>query len=90
MPAAIRRALRLPNDDGRLERVLSEHLPSADDEAAYREVDAKRLLGTNGVVPRALSRPIPLGMVARATREEELHSDVHALFARFRDALGVE
>jgi len=45
-------------------------------------VNAKRLIGPNGVLPRALGRPVPLSGVARATREHELHGDVHALFER--------
>ena len=81
VPSAIRRALRLHEDDGRVERVLREHLPPAGDEEAYRAVDAKRLLGPKGTLPRALGRPLPLGGIARATRESELHADVHALFA---------
>jgi len=33
-------------------------------------------------LPRALGCSIPLGQVARSTRAEELHADVHALFVR--------
>jgi len=92
VPAAIRRALRLRDADLRIDRVLRDHLPAAGDETAYRALDAKRLLGSNGVLPRALGCAIPLGQVARATRAEELHPDVHALFVRLRGelAIGVE
>jgi hypothetical protein len=86
VPAAIRRALRLDRD-ARTRRVLASHLPAPGDEARLREVDAKRLLAPNGAVSRALSRRIPLASVARATRKDELHPDVHVLFARLRDAL---
>lgn len=89
IPAAIRRTLRLSHDDLRIHRVLDEFLPQPVDESAYREVDAKRLLGPKGALPRVLGRPIPLHGVARATREEELHPDVHRLFDRLRDVLGV-
>jgi hypothetical protein len=87
VPAAIRRALRLRDADPRIDRVLRDHLPAAGDESAYRALDAKRLLGSNGVLPRALGCAIPLGQVARATRAEELHADVHALFVRLRGKL---
>jgi hypothetical protein len=87
VPGAIRRALRLRDEDGRLERVLRDHLPPAGDESAYRDFDAKRLLGTNGILPRALGCAIPLGQVARSTRAEELHPDVDALFVRLRGEL---
>jgi hypothetical protein len=88
VPAAIRRALAPADDDGRIERLLRQHLPPNGDERAYRDVDAKRLLGPSGVLSRALGRPLALSRIARATRETELHADVHALFARLRDAVG--
>ena len=50
-------------------------------------IDAKRLLGPGGLLPRALGRPIDLSRVARVTREPELHDDVHVLFARLREEL---
>jgi hypothetical protein len=87
VPAAICRALRLRDADPRIDRVLRDHLPAKGDENAYRALDAKRLLGSNGVLPRALGCSIPLGQVARATRAEELHADVHALFVRLRGEL---
>jgi hypothetical protein len=89
VPAAIQRALRLPGPNARLERALAGLLPQGHDEQALCEVDAKRLLGPHGAVARTLARPIPLGRIARATREEELHPDVHALFGRVRSALGL-
>ncbi len=88
VPSAIRRALRLRDDDARVERALRSHLPPDGDESAYRDVDAKRLLGRNGALRRALGRPLPLSDIARATRETELHPDVLALFARLHEALG--
>jgi hypothetical protein len=89
VPAAIHRTLRLADDDRRIHRALDEVLPQPADESAYRHVDAKRLLGPKGALPRALGRSIPLQRVARATRQEELHPDVHLLFDRLRDGLGV-
>ncbi len=89
VPEAIRRALCLAADDSRIDRALGEMLPRLADESAYRQVDAKRLLGPNGALPRLLGRPIPLNGVARATRSEELHPDVHRLFDRLREGMGV-
>jgi hypothetical protein len=86
VPAAIRRALQLPDHDRRIELTLRTLLPDTD-EASYRVVDAKRLLGPGGELPRALGCPLPLAHIARATREAELHPDVHALFARLREGL---
>lgn len=87
VPEALGRALGRDNGCGRALRLLRSKLPHADDEAAYRQVDAKRLLGPGGLLPRALGRPIDLSRVARLTRENELHGDVHALFTRLRAAL---
>ena len=87
VPAAIRRALRLSAADARIDRALRDHLPASGDETAFRALDAKRLLGSNGVLPRALGCSIPLGQVARSTRAEELHADVHALFVRLNGEL---
>ena len=89
VPEAIRRALRLPHADARIDRVLRDHLPALGDESAFRALDAKRLLGSNGVLPRALGCPIPLGQVARSMRADELHADVHALFGRLNGELAV-
>jgi hypothetical protein len=84
VPNALRRALCLDDGDGTLDRILRRHLPAADDERAIRDLDAKKLIGRNGVLPRELGRQVPLSGVARATREHELHPDVHALFGRLQ------
>jgi hypothetical protein len=82
VPAAIRRALGLPEHDRRIERAIERLLPGAGDEDAWRDLDAKRLLGPQGALTRALGLALPLSRIARATREHELHEDVLALFAR--------
>lgn len=87
VPNALSRALCLGDRAACLDRVIGEHLPDLDDEDAFREVDAKRFLGPNGALPRALGRPVPLSGVARATRESELHPDVHRVFERMRGML---
>ncbi len=88
VPDAIRRGLRLPRDDTRVERVLREHLPADGDENAFQRLDAKRLFARGSPLVLALGRPIPLGRVARAMREEEIHADIHALMDRVRQRLG--
>ncbi len=83
-PSAIRRALGLPEGDRTVERALLDLVPEPGDERAWRDLDAKRLLGARGALPRALGCNLPLARIARATREGELHRDVHALFDELR------
>jgi hypothetical protein len=91
VPAAIRRALKLPEGDRRIERVFESELPAPGDEGGWCDLDAKRVLGPKGALPRALGRSsLPLARIARATRESELHPDVHALFDLLRSELGAE
>jgi hypothetical protein len=91
VPAAIQRALGLPEGDRRarrVERVLLERVPEAHDEQAWRALDAKRLLGGQGALPQAFGRALPLARIARVTRENELLADVLALFDELREMLG--
>ena len=87
VPEALGRALGRADGRGQLVRLLREHLPADGNEEAWRAVDAKRLLGPGGLLPRALGRPIDLARVARMTQAAELHPDVHSLFGRVQDAL---
>ncbi len=89
VPAAIQRGLGLPDSDRRVDRLLREHIPPRGDEAAWLNLDAKRLLGRNGPLARCFGGPLPLARVARATRESELHEDVYACFSQLRRALGI-
>ena len=90
VPAAIARTLRMiPHGDQRIRRAIDAALPDSIDEAAYRQIDAKRLLGPNGELPRIVGQPISVQRVARSTRVEELHPDVHRLFGRLREGLGI-
>jgi len=88
VPEALRRILTRSDDSSRLERAVREHLPEPGDERAHCDVDAKALLGRKGPLARVLGRPLPLARIARATRETELHPDVHLLFTRLRVELG--
>jgi hypothetical protein len=85
--SAIRRALSLPASDHRLEAALERELPAGADATGWRALDAKRLLAETGLLARLLGRPLPLARIARATREEELHADVHEMFDRLRGGL---
>ena len=87
VPGAIRRALSLPSSDHRLEAALERELPADEDDTGWRAFDAKRLLGETGPLARLLGRPLPLARIARATRADELHADVHEMFGRMRDGL---
>jgi len=90
VPAAIQRTLRMiPDGDRRIRRAIDAALLGSVDEAAYGQIDAKRLLGRNGELPRVVGQPISVQRVARATRVEELHPDVHRLFDRLREGLGI-
>ena len=85
---AIRRALRLPGEDSRVERALREHLPASGDEVGWRELDAKRLLAAGGSLARALGAPLRPTAIARSMRSGELHADVLECMERLRAVLG--
>lgn len=88
VPEALRRSMSDSKDFDRLQRAVREHLPDPADEHAHCQVNAKALLGRKGPLARVLGRPLPLARIARATRETELHADVHSLFTRLRFELG--
>jgi len=84
---AIGRALRLPGEDGRVERALRPVVPEAGDELGWRGLDAKRLLAPGGPLARALGAPLRPAAIARSMRSDELHADVLACIARLRAVL---
>jgi hypothetical protein len=88
VPDAIRRALRLRDDQG-LAHLLRELLPDPDDEGSLRLLDAKRLLGPGGPIARSMDRSVPLGRIARVMREDELHPDVTSLLGRLERAFNL-
>lgn len=89
VPDAIRRTLGMARHDLRVERLLREQLPAEDDEDAWGEVDAKRLLHPQGPLARALGRRLPPGRIARTMQRGELHPDVVDFLERLRRALGL-
>ena len=82
VPSAIRRSLRLPVHDRRVEQFFARHLPPLEDEAALRDFDAKALFTAHSVLARRLGRPVSPLRVARAMRAGEVHADVHELLDR--------
>jgi len=87
VPEAIQRVLGLRSDDRRLQHFFDAHVPADGDFDAWRRLDAKRLLGERGEFSRMLGCTMPLTRVARATRLDELHPDVLALFERLQGEL---
>lgn len=80
VPGAVLRGLRgRIRDPGRVQRELAEHLPAPGDEAAFRTLDAKRLLGPQGPLALCVGKTPPLGRIARMMRREEFHPDIEAL-----------
>lgn len=87
VPDAIRRALRERADDPRVSRALERHLPDPEDEAALRDIDAKRLLSAQGALAKVFGRPLPPGRLAREMFAGEHHPDIRSLFDRMRHAI---
>ena len=88
VPDAIRRSLRLPQGDPRIAPLFGEHLPP-DGDAAWLELNAKRLLASRGPLAEGLGRPLDPGLIARAMRVAELHRDVLDLFSLVRTGLAL-
>lgn len=89
VPDAIRRSLRLPRGDSRLEQFFRLELPKPGDESAMRRLDAKALFARHGPLSTLLGRPVRPPRVARAMQEQELHRDVVELLDLLREGLGV-
>lgn len=100
VPAAIRRVAPHAPDDGTLQAWISgESSPAGRDERAnggarrpanaHNAPHAKRLLGAGGALSEALGTALRPGELARAMRRDELHADVHELFARIAALRGI-
>jgi hypothetical protein len=88
VPAAIRRSLRLPDDDTRIERFFRSALPQG--ERGLGALDAKPLFAFQGELQRLLGRPVRPAHVARAMFAGEIHADVQTLLARVRAGVGLD
>lgn len=86
---AIGRVLSRRTDAAWVTDWVESHVPEANDEAACRDLDAKRLLGAKGALARDLGRPLSPAEIARSMRHDELHQDVVSLFDRIRVGLGL-
>lgn len=97
VPAAIRRIARHAPDDRTLLAWIERHAaadPGADSRAETprgRRVGphAKRMLGAGGALGESLGVELRAGEIAKAMRRDELHADVHDLFARIAALRGV-
>jgi hypothetical protein len=88
VPSAIRRSLRLPADDARVERFFRSQLPG--DEAGLGAIDAKPLFAFQGELQQLLGRAVRPVHVARAMFAGEIHADVLELLARVRAGVGMD
>jgi hypothetical protein len=89
VPGAIRRCLPGQREDPRVERLLRDLLPTPADEQVLGRLDAKRMLAPTGALSRELGHALSPGRIARAMHRGELHDDVHELFGKLREAMGL-
>jgi len=93
VPAAIRRVAPHAPDDRTLLAWIERH--EAEDSrfgtTPRRRVGphAKRMLGAGGALGESLGCELRAGEIAKAMRRDELHDDVHDLFARIAALRGV-
>lgn len=91
VPAAIRRLLGVADDDPRVEQALATTRAEEvrHDLQSANGLHAKRVLGAGGALSEALGQELRAGAIARAMRREDLHDDVHDLFARIGRLAGL-
>ena len=99
VPAAIRRVAPHAPDDRTLSAWIEEfeEFEEQEMEAERAHVEgrrrvgphAKRMLGAGGALCESLGVELRAGEIARAMRRDELHADVHDLFARIAVLRGV-
>lgn len=93
VPAAIRRVAPHAPDDRTLSTWIEDHAAEGAraSVAGRRRVGphAKRMLGAGGALCESLGVELRAGEIARAMRRDELHPDVHDLFARIAALRGV-
>jgi hypothetical protein len=86
---AISRCLGDAAEGWAISRLLDEHIPEPSDEAALRDIDAKRLLSPNGPIAQGAGKRLRTGHIARTMQEAELHEDILQLFALVRGGVGL-
>lgn len=89
VPGAIRRCVSNGRDSAKLLRLLDSALPAPDNEPAFREFDAKRLLGERGPIASVLGRPLRAREIVRNMSPVDIHADVKDLLGRVRDRIEV-
>lgn len=93
VPAAIRRIAPHAPDDRTLLAWIERHAaadPRAESTPGRRVgPHAKRMLGAGGALGESLGVELRAGEIAKAMRRDELHADVHDLFARIAALRGV-
>lgn len=92
VPSAIRRCVTKQSaanaDHQILDQVLARTLPDPDNEAAFRKLDAKRVLGARGPIASFLGRPLRAQEIVRNMTPLDVHPDVKEVLARVRDHIG--
>ena len=87
---AIWRCLADSREDWVISRLLDEFVPAPGDEAALRDIDAKRLLSATGPIAQGAGRKLRPSQIAKTMQEGELHEDILRLFDLLRGGMGLE
>ncbi|MCP5039393.1 MAG: hypothetical protein GY944_00100 [bacterium] len=87
VPGAIRLCVAKGRDNAKMDRVLETSLPEPDNEHAFRELDAKRVLGARGPIASVLGRPLRAREIVRNMSPLDIHPDVKDVLGRVRDHL---
>ena len=77
-------------ESGLADNRLDEFVPAPGDEAALRDIDAKRLLSATGPIAQGAGRKLRPSQIAKTMREGELHEDILRLFDLLRGGMGLE
>ncbi len=89
VPGAIRRCVPNRRDHPKIDRVIETSLPASDNEPAFRELDAKRVLGARGPIADILGRPLRPREIVRNMSPLDIHHDVKEVLTRVRDHIEV-
>lgn len=87
VPGAIRRCVSRRRDDAVMHRILESSLPAPDNEPAFEELDAKRVLGARGPIAGVLGRTLRPEEIVRNMSPLDIHADVKDVLVRVRDHL---